>query len=217
MINPALLAFLRDLENNNNREWFQAHKDQYKVLHDEFAGFLRDTADQVAQFDPAIRERITDSKTVKVFRIYNDVRFAKGRPPYKTNFGGVIAAGDEYPAYYLHIEAGNCFAGGGIYMPAAPRLLTLREKVDREYAQLRRIVDGDRFRAEFPDGLSRDAMLKTAPRGYSADHPAIDLLRLKSFTAGRSFSDREVVDDAFAAQLLAAFAALSELNAFLAP
>lgn len=218
MINPSLIAFLQELAQNNNREWFQDHKDEHKRLNQEFIEYLTYIAEQVAHFDAAVEARMGDPKLVKVFRIYRDTRFAKNKSPYKTNCGGTISAGGEaYPMYYLHIEPGKSFAGGGIYMPSPTVLSSLREKIDEEYKRLDAIVDADAFKAVFPNGLDREGALKTSPKGYSKDHPAIHLLRLKSFVAIRSFTDQELFKDTFTNALIDTFETLYPLHGYLRP
>ncbi|NJL46947.1 MAG: DUF2461 domain-containing protein [Leptolyngbyaceae cyanobacterium SM2_5_2] len=216
MINPSTLVFLSQLAENNDKDWFQAHKEEYKTLAKEFTEFLNTIAAQVAHFDLAVQRRLNDPKTVKVFRIYKDTRFSKDKSPYKTDFSGAIATGGATsPVYYLRIEPGNSLAGGGIYMPPPDVLQPIREKIDEDYGTLEEILGQPKFTAMFPTGLDREGALKTAPRGYSADHPAIDLLRLKSFVASRRFSDAEITQAGFSDQLLQTYEALSPLNGYL--
>ncbi|MEO0533376.1 MAG: DUF2461 domain-containing protein [Cyanobacteria bacterium P01_A01_bin.123] len=216
MISPSLLDFLQELAQNNERGWFQAHKNEHKSLNKAFTDYMLTIAEQIAHFDPAIQNRMGDPKLVKVFRIYRDTRFSKDKTPYKINFSGAIAASSAagQPVYYLSIEPGNSFAGGGVYMPPTEYLQAIREKIDEDYKALEKILNDKAFKAIFPNGLDRHAALKTAPRGYSTDHPAIDLLRLKSFVAGRNFSDAEVTSKPFTDTLLETYEALSKLNAY---
>ena len=216
MINPEIILFLKELEQNNEKTWFEAHRAEYKELRAEFTEFLQDLAERIAFFDPTVQMQLGDPKLVKVFRINRDMRFSKDKRPYKTNIGGTIGGrGETQPLYYLSIEPGSSMAGGGLYMPAANVLQAIREKVDADYAALKAIVNSESFKAAFPDGLTQQGALKTAPRGYSTDHPAIELLRLKSFAAIRGFSDEEVVQEGFGDELHDAFEALSDLNAYL--
>ncbi len=217
MIDPATFDFLTELDQNNNKAWFDEHRAEYKRLRKEFEGFLTDLAQRMAFFDPEIQLHLDDPKLVKIFRINRDVRFSNDKRPYKTNLAGTIGPrlGDGHPIYYVNIQRGDSAAGGGIYMPPSPVLKVLREKVDEEYGSLDAIVTDPAFQAQFPEGLTRHGALKTAPRGYSVDHPGIDYLRLKSFAALRSFDDKEVTREDFDEEVLAAFEALSKLNAFL--
>ncbi len=133
MMNPALMPFLRELGQNNDKAWFDEHRAEYKSLREEFTRFLREMAEGIAFFDPAVRLRLDDPKVIKVFRVNRDVRFSKDKSPYKTNISGTIGAlpgEDARPLYYLSIEPGASMAGGGIYMPSSPVLQTIREKID---------------------------------------------------------------------------------------
>lgn len=217
MIDPATFDFLTELDQNNNKAWFDEHRAEYKRLRKEFEEFLTDLTQRMAFFDPEIQLHLDDPKLVKIFRINRDVRFSNDKRPYKTNLAGTIGPrfGDGHPIYYVNIQPGDSAAGGGIYMPPSPVLKVLREKVDEAYGSLDAIVTDPAFQAQFPEGLTRHDALKTAPRGYSVDHPGIEYLRLKSFAAIRSFDDQEVTSEDFEDELLTSFEALSKLNAFL--
>lgn len=219
MFNSALLVFLRELAQNNNRDWFQAHKSDYKSFNKAFTDYVQMIAEEIAHFDIAIQNRLGDPKLIKVFRIYRDARFSKDKTPYKTNFSGAIATGNEpgQPVYYLSIEPGNSFAGGGVFMPPSESLQAIREKIDDTYLELENILSSQPFQSIFPNGLDRHGELKTAPRGYKTDHPAIDFLRQKSFVCSRNFSDAEITCETFTHQLLETYEALSQLNAYLQP
>jgi uncharacterized protein (TIGR02453 family) len=215
MIDPKMLDFFRELQENNNKEWFNPRKAEYNRMRQAFTAGLEDIAQQIAFFDQTIADRLGDPSLVKVFRIYRDVRFSKNKEPLKTNMGGYVSAGSERPAYYLHIEPGNSFAGGGVYMPSAPVLKAIRAEIDESYAELEGIVQDKRFRAVFRQGLSRELALKTAPRGVSTDHPAIEYLRLTSFVVSRPFHDEELLGKDFHDELMRTFEAQYPLHAYL--
>ena len=215
MIDAEMLNFFRELKENNNKEWFNPRKADYKRMRQAFIAGLEDIAQQIAFFDQTIADRLGDPATVKVFRIYRDVRFSKNKEPLKSNMGGYISAGGERPAYYLHIEPGNSFAGGGIYRPSSLTLKAIRAEIDESYLELETILQDKTFRTVYPQGLSRELALKTAPRGTSIDHPAIAYLRLTSFTVSRSFSDEEVLGEDLQNLLMGAFEAQYPLHAYL--
>ncbi|MFN2136795.1 MAG: DUF2461 domain-containing protein [Candidatus Promineifilaceae bacterium] len=215
MISPELLAFLGELAQNNNKEWFNPRKPQYKRLRQAFTAGLEDVAQEIAFFDQAVADTLSDPATVKIFRIYRDVRFSNDKSPLKTTMSGYVSAGGQWPAYYLQVQPGGSFAGGGIYRPSSKELKAIRETIDESYDELNAILDDPAFRTVYPQSLDRELQLKTAPRGVSLDHPAIELLRLTSFTATRPFSDEQLLADDFQDQLIAAFKALAPLNAYL--
>ena len=216
MIDRELLDFLRELAQNNNKEWFNPRKQQYKRLRAAFTADMEQTAQEIAFFDQRVADHLDDPATVKVFRIYRDVRFSKNKEPLKKMTSGFISPGGERPGYYLQVQPNdNSFAGGGIYRPPSPVLRAIRAEIDENYEQLQAIVDDPAFRAAFPGGLDQGNKLKTAPRGTSRDHPAIDLLRLTSFTATRGFSDEHITSEDFHGELMALYKALYPLNAYL--
>ena len=215
MITPELLAFLSELKDNNNKDWFNERKPAYKAVRGAFEEGLNDVALDVAQFDVTVARRLDDPTTVKVFRIYKDVRFSKNKDPLKTNMSGFISAGGERPAYYLHIEPGQSMAGGGLYLPSAPVLKAIREEIAETYPELERILAADMFRRAYLEGLDRTHELKTAPRDHSAEHPAISLLKLKSFAAHRPFTDEQVLSKDFKSEVVKTFTAQAQLNAYL--
>ena len=215
MISAEMLDFFRELKENNNKEWFNPRKADYKRMREAFTAGLEAMAQQIAFFDQTIADHLGDPSTVKVFRIYRDVRFSKNKEPLKTNMGGYISAGGERPAYYLHVEPGSSFAGGGIYRPSTPALKAIRAEIDESYPELAAILQDERFRAVYPQGLSRELALKTAPRGVSKDHPAIEYLRLTSFTVFRPCSDEELLSEGFEDRLLGTFEAQVALHAYL--
>ena len=216
MIDPDLLDFLRELAENNNKEWFNPRKQQYKRLRAAFAADMEETAQEIAFFDQRVADNLDDPATVKIFRIYRDVRFSKNKEPLKKMTSGFISPGGERPGYYLQVQPNdNSFAGGGVYRPPSQILKAIRAEINENYEELQAIVDNPTFRATFPGGLDQGNKLKTAPRGTSRDHPAIDLLRLTSFTATRSFSDEQITSEEFHGELMAMYKALYPLNAYL--
>jgi uncharacterized protein (TIGR02453 family) len=215
MTDLRLLAFLSELKQNNNKEWFNPRKAEYKSLHQAFVEELESLAQEIAFFDQAVADHLSDPAVVKVFRIYRDVRFSKNKEPLKTTISGYISAGSERPAYYLQVEPGGSFAGGGIYRPSSPALRAIRAEIAETYEDLRAILHSPAFREVYPQGLDRNLVLKTAPRGYGVDHPAIEFLRLTSFTVLRPFSDQEVVSEGFREELMKTFEAQYPLHAYL--
>ena len=215
MITPDLLALLGELRLNNNKDWFEGRKPAYKAMRGVFEEGLNDIAMEVAQFDRTVAQRIDDPTTVKVFRIYRDTRFGKNRTPLKTSMSGFISAGGERPVYFLQVEPGRSIVGGGLYLPPAPVLKAVREEIDETYPELNRILAADAFRRTYPEGLDRTHELKIAPRDYSLKHPAISLLKLKSFAALRPFTDEQVLSNSFRDEVVETFRAQAEFNAYL--
>ncbi|GAC58006.1 hypothetical protein GOHSU_28_00610 [Gordonia hirsuta DSM 44140 = NBRC 16056] len=176
----AAFDFYDDLEIDNSKVFWEAHKAQYRsdvrepmtALMDELAG----------EFGAA-----------KIFRPYRDVRFAKDKTPYKTHQGAFVAAAPDAPAtgYYAEIAAPGFRVAGGFYQADGPRLAAVRTAIDhpRHGAGLEKILT-----ALTADGWTLDGdRLKTAPRGWSTGHPRIELLRYRSLTPIRSYGFDPVI------------------------
>lgn len=199
-IQSSTLQFLKDLSNNNNREWFQSNKDRYEAAHENMKQF-------VAAVEKALGE--TDHlEGSKLFRIYKDVRFSKDKSPYKNNFGtGFSRATNRLRGgYYLHIEPGASFVGGGFWQPNPQDLKRIRDEFAMDDRPIRRIMADPIFKKYF-DTLHGEEV-KTAPKGYDKVHPALDLIRKKSFTVHRNFTDKEVTSDNFLQEVKLTFEAM---------
>ncbi|MEY3194455.1 MAG: hypothetical protein RIQ78_552 [Bacteroidota bacterium] len=186
---PSSLQFLEDLSNNNNRDWFQANKSWYEHVQENMKQFMK--AVEVALGEQDHIESAT------LFRIYRDVRFSKDKSPYKNNFGmGFTRATKRLRGgYYLHIESGASFVGGGFWQPNAVDLKRIRDEFVADDAPIRQMMADPTFQQYF--GTIQGDELKTAPRGYEKDSPALDLIRKKSFTLQRNFTNNEVTSPHF--------------------
>ncbi|MSP12953.1 MAG: DUF2461 domain-containing protein [Chloroflexi bacterium] len=187
----SVLAFLSDLEKNNNKAWFEAHRASYQQARDHFEDFVEEL---IARLAP-IADLTGVSAQDCIFRINRDVRFSKDKSPYKANMGAHITPGGRKSTslgYYIHIELhDHSFLGGGLHMPTPEQLAKWREAVDQDAARFRQIIEAEDFVAAF--GPLEGERLKTAPKGYPKDHPELDLLALKEVTTGRHLTDAEVV------------------------
>ena len=180
-----LFRFLRQLRDNNSREWFHAHKDQYEdsVKHPALQ-FISDFGPQLRQISPQF---VADPRPVggSLFRIHRDVRFSKDKSPYKTfvgiQFRHKQAKDVHSPGFYLHLEPGACFVGLGIWHPDGTTLGRIREALVENPTGWKRAVGGKKFRQVYR--LEGDS-LKRAPKGYDPEHPLIEDLRRKDFIAG---------------------------------
>lgn len=214
MLAPQTLDFLRDLAAHNDRDWFQAHRDAYEAARDDVLSLVDQLIERILAFDDSLMGVVAKDC---LFRINRDTRFSKDKAPYKTNFGAAMGRGgrrSSFASYYIHIEPGAAFLGGGIYMPQADQLASIRHHIDREAAKLRALTSAKQFQAVYGD-LDRELALKTAPKGFDKDHPDLDLLRLKSFTAVRQVGVDELLSPGFVDRAAADFEALSPLIFFL--
>ena len=204
-LKPAL-DFLSQLEQNNNKAWFDAHRAAYEAARDAFADFVDDLIRGISAFDDLGDLSAKDC----VFRINRDVRFAKDKSPYKTNMGAHIAPGGRKSGklgYYLHIEPHDkSFVGGGLHMPMPPQLAAFRKAIARDASAFKQITRSKSFVQHF--GTVSGERLSTAPQGYPRDHAEIELLQLKEVVAGQRIPDASVLSPDLAAHALKAFKAL---------
>ncbi|MCB9081728.1 MAG: DUF2461 domain-containing protein [Lewinellaceae bacterium] len=199
-IQPSTLQFLRDIRVNNDRDWFQANKAHYDRAWKNMQAFVKALEAEMNKTDLI--------ESAKPFRIYRDVRFSKDKSPYKTNLGAGFqrATAQLRGGYYLHIEPGGCFAGGGFWDPNSQDLKRIREEFALDDQPIRKIMAAPEFINYF--GTLRGDELKTAPQGYTQDHPAIDLLRKKQLLISRPFTDAEVLQDNFLNEVAITFQAM---------
>lgn len=189
-ISKASLKFLKDLADNNNREWFNEHKPTFKAHEAEVKAFFQVVRERLETHDHIERHR--------VYRIYRDVRFSKDKLPFKTYFGGsfVRATTALRGGYFLGIEpGGKSGVGGGFYSPNSSDLMRIRKEFEFNDTEIRSILNDKTFKATF--GTIQGNGVKTAPRGFDKNHPAIDLIRKKQFYVFKNFSDKEVTQDDF--------------------
>lgn len=213
MLAKETLDFLKKLEKNNDREWFTANKKLFDDANNNVIAMTDLLIGLISKFDPTVVGLDPKSCT---FRIYRDVRFSKDKSPYKTNLGAFIAPGGRKamsPGYYFHVQPGMLFAAAGKHMPDASELLKIRSAVASNTKEFRKIVEAkklaDRFGVLHGDSLSRP------PKGFAADHEAIEYLKLKSFTVTEQFTEKDAVSTAYPKMLAESFKAAYPLIEFL--
>ncbi|MEO1261804.1 MAG: DUF2461 domain-containing protein [Bacteroidota bacterium] len=199
-IQTDTIQFLKTLAENNNRDWFQKNKPVYQQA-------LNNIKEFVAALEEGMNKKDVIEKS-KTFRIYRDVRFSKDKSPYKEYFGSSFtrAGASRRGGYYLHIEPGNTFAGGGFWAPNPADLKRIRDEFAMDDKPIRKIIASKSFKKYF--GELQGEGVKTAPKGFNKDHPAIDLIRMKQFTVTRQFSDEELLDKNFKKEVLKTFEAM---------
>jgi len=187
------IDFLKDLSQNNNREWFNAHKDRYLEAHSNIIAFADGLLAEMNKHD-----RIeTPSGKKSVYRIYKDVRFSKEKIPYNQHWSGSFRRATKKlrGGYYFRIEPGNSFVAGGFWGPVPDDMKRIRQDIDANYLDWRKLLANETFVKTF--GRLMGAKLGSMPRGYAKDHPAIDLLRYKQFILKHEFTDEEVLSPDF--------------------
>jgi uncharacterized protein (TIGR02453 family) len=214
MINPSTLTFLKNVAQNNNREWFAEHKGEYEAARENVLSLVQSLIPELAKIDPLLSADSDPKKAI--MRIYRDVRFSKNKDPYKTNFGIWFSAsskGGDEPGYYLHLQPGNCFIAGGYWMPDATHLKLIRQEIDYNSSDFLNILQEKQFADSFQ--LSTENTLKKAPKGYEPDDANIAYLKLKSFEVVKRIPDEEFYKAAITKKLATTFEIIYPLVAFL--
>jgi uncharacterized protein (TIGR02453 family) len=214
-IKKSTLDFLSSLKINNNRDWFIQNRSLYQEAKVNFESFVQEIINNIIEFEPIMKG--LEAKSC-VYRINRDIRFSNDKSPYKANFGAFIVRGgkkngDKFAGYYIHLEPGNNMIAGGAYMPPAPWLNVIREKIDEEPDNFKRIINAKDFIHYFKkiDG----EQLKKAPKGYPSDHPDIDLLKFKSYLVVNEVSDELVLQDDYFSHVMRVIRAMKPFNDFL--
>jgi uncharacterized protein (TIGR02453 family) len=181
---PRLALYLHGLAENNEKAWFEAHRPEYQALRDDFTALVGDVIARIAEFDEGVR---WVDPAACLFRIHRDVRFNRGKLPYKTTFAASISEGGrrgEGPGYYFEVnEKGEMWIAGGVYVPAPDRLDRIRRHITEHPEKLRKVLRKKGFKETF--GEIWGERLKRPPRGYSEETPMIDAIKLKSFVLAR--------------------------------
>jgi uncharacterized protein (TIGR02453 family) len=146
---------------------------------------------------------------IHIFRIYKDVRFSKDKSPYKSNFGAGYSRTKPLlrGGYYLQIEPNNSFVGGGFWSPNSEDLFRIRKEFEADTSEFEKITSNNTFVKYFGE-LKGEAGVKTAPKGFDKNHPAIDLIKKKQFVVKRQFSNEEVISVDFQQDVIATFLAM---------
>ena len=182
--------FFKKLTKNNNRDWFNEHKPEFKAIEAKVKASYNHLGELMSAHDQI--------EKIKIFRIYRDVRFSKNKLPYKTHFGGSFARKkpELRGGYYLHIQPNDeSFIATGFWEPNKEDLFRIRKEFEMDDSEMRDILNDATFKETW-GGFVGDE-LKTAPKGFDKEHPAIDLIRKKQFIFIKKYSDKEVLADDF--------------------
>jgi uncharacterized protein (TIGR02453 family) len=217
LITPSTIRFLKALKKNNNKIWFDENKDQFLQAKTEFSHFTEGLLQQMLSFDNSLRD--LEAKNC-LFRINRDIRFSKDKTPYKVHFSAAFIKGGKKAVnagYYFHLQpGGKSFAGGGLWMPAAPELKKLRQEIDYNFNEFTTIISHPNFKKHY-GGLEKEPsqMLVNTPKGYEKDHPAAEFLKMKSFVATKYLPDETVLLPSLTKEAIDAYQALYPLIQFI--
>jgi uncharacterized protein (TIGR02453 family) len=216
MITQEALQFLSELIANNNTEWMHANKKRYESYKKDYHNYIASILSELKPLDKSLEPLEIKNCT---FRINRDIRFSKDKSPYKTNMGVWFTQNKNKknsPGYYIHFEKGKSFIAGGVWCPDATELKQIRKEIEFFHDDLETIVTDKNFKKEF-DKLDRDEnnVLKKAPKDFDPNHPAIEFLKLKSFTASHKIDDSIFTKPDFSKKIAQKLIALKPLNDFL--
>ncbi len=193
--------FLKNLEKDNNRDWFADNKN----IYDASLANAKEVFSMIHQN----LEAHDEIEKQKVYRIYRDVRFSKDKTPYNPRFAVSYSRSGKQlrGGYFLQIKPGDTLLGGGFWQPEKEDLLRIRKEFELDDSEIREILSEDNFMKFFGGKLEGDE-LKTAPKGFDKEHKSIDLIKKKGFIAIRRFTDKEVMSKDFVNEIDASFKAL---------
>ncbi len=193
-ISKSTFKFLKDIRKNNNREWFHAHKEQFTEANNNMKDLLAEIEEELNKFD------VIEKK--KLFRIYRDVRFSKDKTPYNSHFSMSLGREGAFRrgGYFIKITPGGTMVGGGFYNPEPKDLKLIRDHIVADDKPLRKVLKSKKFKDTFGELMGQQ--VKSAPRGYTKDHPSIDLLKYKSMYVFKSYKDSEVMDPKFVSEII---------------
>lgn len=193
-IAKSTLTFIADLQKNNDRDWFGIHKNRFEEARADFISFLDTLLVSAAAIEPVAA---TQQGKELLFRIYRDVRFSKNKNPYKDHFGAYLAEGGRKsinPGYYVHLSPGNqSFIACGMWQPPAEPLKAIRQEIDYNLAEFEKIIQNPEFKKIF--GEVEGERLKTTPKGYTIDNPAIEYLKFKGWHVVHRLPDTIITSD----------------------
>ncbi len=215
MLQAATIKFLKDLKKNNNKPWFEKNKTAYLAAKEDIDQFTQQVIDGLGKIDADIAP-LTPKDCL--FRIYRDVRFSKDKTPYKTNMGASFnKGGKKVPTagYYFHCEPGQNMAGGGLWMPQSPELNKVRQEIDYSFDEWKKIITHRNFKKIFSEGVEGIDILARPPKGYEAENPAIEFLKMKSFIVSRSFTDAELQSKSLLKEVLKTFETMKPFIGFI--
>jgi uncharacterized protein (TIGR02453 family) len=192
-IKKSSLDFLKVLSKNNNRDWFNKNKERYLEALDNIIAFTDALLVEMNKHDKIE----TPSGKKSLFRIYKDVRFSKDKTPYNTHWSGAFRRATKQlrGGYYFHLKPGDSYLIGGFWGPEPDDTKRIRQDIDSNYKEWRKLLANKTLIKTFDKLIGKKVM--SAPRGYSKDHPAIELLRYKQFLLKHEFTDKEVCSPDF--------------------
>ncbi len=214
MLQSSTIQFLKALKKNNNKEWFDKNRKIYEQAKADYLNFVTILLNEIQGFDTSLMEL---QPKQCIFRLNRDVRFSKNKDPYKTNFGASFSKGAkkiQTAGYYFHLEPGENFVGGGLWMPMAPDLNKVRQEIDYCYKEFSSILNKPAFKSTYGD-MDNSMKLVRPPKRFEIDNPALEYIKLKSFVVTRTIKDTELMDKQLVKNVVKDFKTIAPLVHFL--
>jgi len=215
MLQITTIKFLQDLQRNNNKPWFEEHRKVYETAKTGFQNMVGELIPAITAFDEPIGNLAVKDCT---FRINRDVRFSKDKSPYKSNMAAYFSHGGKKASvagYYFHCEPGKSYAAGGFYSPLPSDLAKIRQEIDYNFDEWKKIISNKTFKKYFPAGVDGVELLVRPPKGYDETNPAIDYLKMKHFIVRKPFSDAEVQNKSLVKNVAKTFEIMKPMLDFL--
>ena len=197
MINENTLKFLEVLKQNNSKEWLDNNKTLYENAKSDILILTARLITTLSTIDTTIANAYLDPKKC-ITRLNRDLRFAKDKTPYKTDYYIVLNKnGKNSPAafYFLHIEPNNCFVGGGVYNPQPEQLKKIRQEIDYAFDEWISIINDEGFKKTFPSGINNSGVLSKIPKEFGEENKASEFLKMKGFFTMEKITDKEIMAD----------------------
>ncbi len=215
MIEKSTLQFLTDLKKNNTKEWFDANRKRYEAAKEDVQNITQKLIMSIGKHDEDIAALQLKEST---FRINRDVRFSKNKAPYKSNISAIFSKGGkkaDTAGFYMHIEPGAAFVAAGYWSPEAKKLASVRQEIDYNLDEFKKILGAKKFKETFAEGLSKEDSLQRPSKGYDEENPAVEFLKLKSFIVTKKLTDADLMDKNFEKKIVTIFTAVKPFLDFL--
>ena len=215
MLQSSTIRFLKDLQNNNNKPWFDEHRKIYEAAKADLQTMVAQLIPAIAAFDEPVGNLQVKDCT---FRINRDVRFSKNKSPYKNNMAAYFSRGGKKASvagYYFHCEPGKSYAAGGFYSPLPAELTKIRQEIDYNFDEFKKIIAGKVFKKYFKDGVDGIESLVRPPKGYDENNPAIHYLKMKHFIVSKPFTDAELQNKTLVKEVAKVFETIKPMIDFL--
>ncbi|MBM7421096.1 MULTISPECIES: DUF2461 domain-containing protein [Chryseobacterium] len=212
-ISSKVFDFLKLIDKNNNREWFNDNKNLFLEAQSDFQDFTEELISEMGKFDETILK--LDAKK-SLLRIYRDTRFSKDKTPYKNYFGASLGMGkiNTKAGFYLHVQPGKSFLGSGIYLPDSPVLKEIRKEISLFKDDFLKAIDDKDFKKHYGE-LDQEHKLKNVPQGFEKEDPMGEYLKLKSFIGVHNMTNKDLMEKNTVKNISKIFEAAKPLNDFL--